>query len=88
MALPAKGDQIRLAVVAETAARAEVVDFQILDASAVLAAPGVPHEHFESESAKGLRIQAKARALSTKTAQEAFRICSRIWLCAGGGSRP
>ena len=81
----AKGDEVWLGIVAQTAAQVEVMNLEFGRMPAVLAAPAVPLQHLLAELVVRFWVEAEAWAVWEKASHEAFLNCSKNCRCCGGG---
>jgi len=72
----AHGDQVQLRVVTQQASRPNVMDLEIVWASALLTSPTVSLQDLSTEFAVGLWIQSKPRPSGSQRVHDAFRTSS------------
>jgi hypothetical protein len=77
MAATAKGDKVLRDIISQQASRANMVDLEIVWASAVLASPAIALQDLPAKFAVGIWIQPKPRLLSSYRVHEAFRTSSK-----------
>ncbi len=80
-----QGYKILFRIVSAAAARIKVVDLEINDASAMLAAPRVPCEHTLAQPAVGFGVEPQTRSLRMEPSHAAFPTCSKNFLRSGLG---
>ena len=74
----AEGNQILFDIISEPAARAEVVDMEVLRCAAVLAAPPIAREHLPGELAIRLGLKPQSRRLPFGSVQGRSSQCPAI----------
>jgi hypothetical protein len=62
VAISAERDQISVCVITQSAARANVVDLEMIGSPAVLASPAITLQHFDTEFAIRIWTQPKPRS--------------------------
>ncbi len=81
----AKGDEVWLGIVAQTAAQVEVMNLEFGRMPTALAAPAIALQYLLAKSTVGLRVEAKPGAAREQASHEAFLSCSRnCCRCTGG----